>query len=102
MPTKRVSRISDIGDLRSGHFCDLPIQSAKRGRFRRDLVGAGVRYPPKSLGQLLKIWGRVRRFGADIAARGSSTTGTGHRAAGRGAGAGTEKERGKKKKRRII
>ena len=25
MPTKRISRIFDIGDLRSGHFCDLPI-----------------------------------------------------------------------------
>ena len=41
-------------------------QSAKCGRFRRDLVGAGVWYPPKSLGQFLKIWGRVRDFGADI------------------------------------
>ena len=31
MPTKRISLIFDIGDLRSGHFCDLPIvsQSAK-------------------------------------------------------------------------
>ena len=27
MPTKRISRIFDIGDLRSGHFCDLPIIS---------------------------------------------------------------------------
>ena len=27
MPTKRISRIFDIGDLRSGHFCDLPIMS---------------------------------------------------------------------------
>ena len=79
----------------------VPTQSAKRGRFRRDLVGAGVRYPPKSLGQFLKIWVRVRHFGADIAVRGSSTTGAGQRAAGRG-GAGTEKERGKEKKRRII
>ena len=25
VPTKRISRIVDIGDLRSGHFCDLPI-----------------------------------------------------------------------------
>ena len=25
MRTKRISRIFDIGDLRSGHFCDLPI-----------------------------------------------------------------------------
>ena len=23
MPTKLISRIFDIGDLRSGHFCDL-------------------------------------------------------------------------------
>ena len=41
-------------------------QSAKCGRFRRDLVGAGVRYPPKSWGQSLKIWGIVRHFGADV------------------------------------
>ena len=27
MPTKRISRIFDIGDLRPGHFCDLPIIS---------------------------------------------------------------------------
>ena len=28
VPTKRISRIFDIGDLRSGHFvCDLPIIS---------------------------------------------------------------------------
>ena len=27
MPTKRISWIFDIGDLRSGHFCDLPIIS---------------------------------------------------------------------------
>ena len=27
VPTKRISRIFDIGDLRSGHFCDLPIMS---------------------------------------------------------------------------
>ena len=27
MPTKRISRIFDIGDLRSGHFCYLPIIS---------------------------------------------------------------------------
>ena len=25
VPTKRISRIFDIGDLRSGHFCDHPI-----------------------------------------------------------------------------
>ena len=25
VPTKRISRICDIGDLRSGHFCDIPI-----------------------------------------------------------------------------
>ena len=25
MPTKRISRIFDIDDIRSGHFCDLPI-----------------------------------------------------------------------------
>ena len=77
-------------------------QSAKRGRFQRDLVGAGMRYPLKSLGQFLKIWGRVRHFRADIAARGSSTTGTGQRAAGRGAGAGTEKERGKERRRGLF
>ena len=27
VPTKRISRIFDIGDLRSGHFCHLPIIS---------------------------------------------------------------------------
>ena len=27
LPTKRISWIFDIGDLRSGHFCDLPIIS---------------------------------------------------------------------------
>ena len=27
VPTKRISQIFDIGDLRSGHFCDLPIRS---------------------------------------------------------------------------
>ena len=27
MPTKRISWIFDIGDLRSGQFCDLPIIS---------------------------------------------------------------------------
>ena len=27
VPTKHISRIFDIGDLRSGHFCDLPIIS---------------------------------------------------------------------------
>ena len=27
MPIKRISRIFYIGDLRSGHFCDLPIIS---------------------------------------------------------------------------
>ena len=27
VPTKRISRIFYIGDLRSGHFCDLPIIS---------------------------------------------------------------------------
>ena len=27
MPTKLISRIFDIGDIRSGHFCDLPIMS---------------------------------------------------------------------------
>ena len=27
VPTKRISWIFDIGDLRSGHFCDLPIIS---------------------------------------------------------------------------
>ena len=26
VPTKRISLIFDIGDLRSGHFCDLPIR----------------------------------------------------------------------------
>ena len=26
VPTKRISWIFDIGDLRSGHFCDLPIK----------------------------------------------------------------------------
>ena len=29
MPTKRISRIFYIGDLRSGHFCDLPIISQR-------------------------------------------------------------------------
>ena len=29
MPTKRISRIFYIGDLRSGHFCDLPVNEQK-------------------------------------------------------------------------
>ena len=32
MPTKRISRIFDIGDLRSGHFCDLPITYKSMGK----------------------------------------------------------------------
>ena len=50
-------------------MCLLMGQSAKCGRFRQDLAGVGVQYPPKSLGQFLKIWGRVIHFGADIATK---------------------------------
>ena len=34
MPTKRLSRIFDIGDLRSGHFCDLPVMSMGKNQLR--------------------------------------------------------------------
>ena len=42
-------------------------QSAKRGRVRRDLVGAGTSGQGQKLGQLLKSWGRLTEFGADLA-----------------------------------
>ena len=47
--------------------CDLyqtlPInQSAKRGRFRRDLVGAGSTKVGQNLGQLSKSWGSLVKF----------------------------------------
>ena len=49
MPTKRISRIFDIGDLRSGHFCDLPIITrALEGGLRITPSGGGGTYnaPP--------------------------------------------------------
>ena len=49
------------------HYHYHPV--CKMWQFRQDLVGAGVRCPPKSLGQFLKIWGRVIHFGADIATK---------------------------------
>ena len=65
-----------------------------RSRRGRDAVST------QKLWQFLKIWGRVRHFRADIAAWGSSTTGTGQR--GGAPGAGTEKERGKERRRGLF
>ena len=45
-------------------------QSAKRGRVRRDLIGAGTSGQGQNLGQLLKSWGRPTEFGADLAQSG--------------------------------
>ena len=43
VPTKRISRIFDIGDLRSGHFCDLPIISQwAKNQLRYIYFGASV------------------------------------------------------------
>ena len=43
VPTKRLSRIFDIGDLKSGHFCDLPIISQwAKIQPRYIYFGAGV------------------------------------------------------------
>ena len=39
VPIKRISRIFDIGDLRSGHFFDLPIIPRPAG-------GGGAETPP--------------------------------------------------------
>ena len=48
VPTKRISRIFDIGDLRSGHFCDLPIIPRPAGPldFPPPAGGGGVQTPP--------------------------------------------------------
>ena len=43
MPTKRISWIFNIGDLRSGHFCDLPIISQwAKNQLRYIYFGASV------------------------------------------------------------
>ena len=43
VPTKRISRIFDIGDLRSGHFCDLPIISQwAKNKLRYIYFGASI------------------------------------------------------------
>ena len=48
----------------------LRSQSAKHGRVRQDLVGAGTSGQGQKLGQLLKSWGRLTDFGADLAQSG--------------------------------
>ena len=68
MPTKRISRIFDIGDLRSGHFCDLNpgYLKVKLLNIERLLGGAFKRPPPPPAGggksrgpagrRLIKAW----------------------------------------------
>ena len=46
------------------HF--LIDQSAKRGRVRRDLVGAASRGQGQKLGQLLESWGSFGKVGAAL------------------------------------
>ena len=62
VPTKRLSWIFDIGDIRSGHFCDLPIHYKSMGKkwtplyllWRRSIWVESYR-----IGKLWTIWVKI-------------------------------------------
>ena len=60
MPTKRISRIFYIGDLRSGHFCDLPVVSQwAKNQLCYIYFGASLFDWNNRIGQLWAIWLKI-------------------------------------------